>query len=150
MTYAQALPANPFRSLSRLIRLLPWRDGLLAAILVLSATALLQAQDRIEAWTQDWVPPVLEVPADATLLTDREIGSTVRMFSFSTGADVDALFEAWEAALRDGGFPIDQGADDLLERSIEFSGRGISNAKIVAGVTSEDGRTVIEIDATLQ
>jgi thymidylate kinase len=134
----------------RPVRRLPWRDAVLAAILVLAATALLQAQDRIEAWTQDWVPSVLEVPADAILLTDREIGSTVRMFSFSTGADVDALFEAWEAALRDGGFPIDQGAEDLLERSIEFSGRGINNAKIVAGATGADGRTVIEVDATLQ
>ncbi len=138
MTYALATPAHPFPALSPHDPpppAFPRRDAVLAAILVFSATALLHAQDRIEAWTQDWVPTILEVPADAILLTDREIGSTVRMFSFSTGADVDALFETWEAALRDGGFPIDQGADDLLERSIEFSGRGITNAKIVAGVT---------------
>lgn len=126
------------------------REMLLAAAIVLLATAMLQAQDRITDWTQDWVPAVLDVPQDAELLTDRAVGSTIRLFSFSTAEDVDALFLAWEAALRDNGFQIDQSADDLLARSIEFSGTGITNAKIVAGVTGDDGRTVIEVDATLE
>lgn len=127
-----------------------WRETLLAAIMILAAPMALHAQDRITAWTQDWVPTVLSVPPDAELLTDRAVGSTIRLFSFSTAQDVDRLFADWETALRDGGFRIDQGADDLLDRSIEFSGTGISNAKIVAGLTSHDGRTVIEVDATLE
>ena len=126
------------------------RDMALAAAIVLAASAVLHAQDRITQWTQDWVPAVLTVPEDAELLTDRAVGSTIRLFSFSTASDVDQLFVDWETALRDGGYVIDQGADDLLDRSIEFSGTGISNAKIVAGVTAEDGRTVIEVDATLE
>jgi hypothetical protein len=154
MTQILALPAAPVPVLapgvlSRLIGRLPFRDMLMAATLVLAATATLQAQDRIEAWTQDWVPTVLAVPQDAELLTDRAVGSTIRLFSFSTAEDVDRLFADWETALRDGGFWIDQEAGDLLDRSIEFSGTGISNAKIVAGITADDGRTVIEVDATL-
>lgn len=155
MTHALATPAQPVLSMptapaaGRLLRRVPWRDLALAAVIVLAATALLNAQERIEAWTQDWVPSVLDVPGDAELLSDRAVGSSVRLFSFSTAEDIDDLFAAWEAALRDGGFPIDQGADELLDRSIEFSGQGIANAKIVAGVTGDDGRTVIEVDATL-
>ena len=137
---------------ARLPRLAParLREMLLAAILVLAASAILHAQDGLADWTQDWVPDVLAPPPDAELLTDRAVGSTIRLFSFSTGVDIDQLFTGWEAALRDGGYRIDQGADDLLDRSIEFSGTGITNAKIVAGVTDQDGRTVIEVDATLE
>ena len=147
---AAPAPVSPGGTLPRLIARLPFRDMVMAAALVLAATAALHAQDRITAWTQDWVPMEIAVPDDAELLSDREIGSTVRMFSFSTAEDIDLLFAAWEGALIEGGFIIDQGADDLLERSIEFSGSGIANAKIVAGLTAEDGRTVIEVDATLQ
>lgn len=148
-----AVPGSPNLTLS----IIRWqgvkaqlRDMLVAGFILLAASAVLHAQDRIEAWTQDWMPSALSVPDDAELLTDREIGSTVRMFSFSTASDIDALFAAWEAALQTDGFQIDQSPDELLERSIEFSGTGITNAKIVAGITHDDGRTVIEVDATLR
>jgi len=153
MTHALTLPAptGPSAlSITRLTRRVPFRDMLMAAVLVVAASAVLHAQERLEEWTQDWVPSVLPIPEDAELLTDRQIGSSARMFSFSTDEDVDDLFVTWESALEDDGFQIDQAPDELLERSIEFSGSGIANAKIVAGVTDPDGRTVIEVDATLQ
>lgn len=130
-----------------------WRQGqnmTMAAAIVLAATLALEAQDRLTDWTQAWVPEVLAVPQDAELLTDRAIGSTVRMFSFATALDIDPLFAEWQTALETGGFQIDQAVDDLLDRSLEFSGRGITNAKIVAGPTDDTGRTVIEVDATLR
>lgn len=121
----------------------------LCATLAMAAPAGLHAQESIEAWTQDWVPTVLNVPGDAELLTDRAVGSTIRLFSFSTGQNIEALFAAWEAALRDDGYQIHEPASDLVGRSIEFSGSGIANAQIIAGHTTEYGRTVIEVDATL-
>ena len=72
------------------------------------------------------------------------------MSSFSTGRRRGRTFRDLGKRLEDDGFQIDQAPDELLERSIEFSGSGIANAKIVAGVTDPDGRTVIEVDATLQ
>jgi hypothetical protein len=153
MTHALTLPAPtglPALSLTKLIRHLPYRDMLMAGAILISASAILHAQERLEEWTQGWMPAELAVPEDAELLTDREVGSTVRMFSFSTGQDIDALFTEWEAGLEEGGFQIDQAPDELLERSIEFSGTGITNAKIVAGPTDDQGTTVIEVDATLQ
>mgnify|MGYP001067784258 CR=1 FL=1 len=153
MTYAIALAApsgRPAISVTGRIGRTAFRDVLLAAAIVLAAATIGHAQERMLAWTQDWVPAVLGVPDDAELLRDREIGSTVRMFSFATAQDVDALMLDWETALQDAGFQIDQAPDELLERAIEFSGTGITNAKIVAGVTGEDGRTIIEVDATLQ
>jgi hypothetical protein len=80
---------------------------------------------------------------------DRAIGSTVRLFSVATSADVDALFADWEESLNSNGYPMTQSSDDLLDRSIEFSGPGIASAKIVVAPTSEDGRSIIEFDATL-
>jgi hypothetical protein len=124
---------------------LPIRDALVAAWLVLAASAVVYADEHL----QDWIPDVLTFPDDAVVVADRAIGSTVRMFSIETGADVDALFADWEESLNGNGYPVAQGAEDLLERSIEFSGPGIANAKIIVAPTSEDERSVIEFDATL-
>ena len=129
---------------------LPIRDMAAAAVILLAASAVLYAQDAMEEWEQDWVPAVLRVPADAELLSDRAIGSTVRMFSIATSSDADALIGEWESALSENGFRIDQQPDELLGRAIEFSGSGVANAKIVATPSTSDGRTVIEFDATLR
>ncbi|AUH65573.1 hypothetical protein CX676_16605 [Paracoccus zhejiangensis] len=112
---------------------------------MLAASAVVYADEHL----QDWIPDVLTIPEDAEVVTDRAIGSTVRMFSIATGADVDALFAEWEESLSGNGYPVTQGADDLLDHSIEFSGPGIANAKIIVAPTTEDGRSVIEFDATL-
>ncbi|WP_157935979.1 hypothetical protein [Paracoccus zhejiangensis] len=142
------LPTSPGRALASLrtaLPRLPVRDALLAAWLVLAASAVVYADEHL----QDWIPDVLTIPEDAEVVTDRAIGSTVRMFSIATGADVDALFAEWEESLSGNGYPVTQGADDLLDHSIEFSGPGIANAKIIVAPTTEDGRSVIEFDATL-
>lgn len=116
-----------------------------SAAFVLMASALpALAQD------QGWVPAELELPADSEVLTDRAIGSSLRMFSFRTEEDVDTLLNEWEAALQAAGYTIIQGEGDLLERAIEFSGQGISNAKIAVAPASADDTKVVEIDATLQ
>lgn len=118
----------------------------LATFVVMASTLPALAQDQV----QDWVPAVLEMPADIEVLTDRAIGSSLRMFSFRTDQDVDVLLNEWEDALQAQGYTIIQGEGDLLQRAIEFSGQGISNAKIAVAPASADDSKVIEIDATLQ
>lgn len=121
------------------------RDAAVAGLLVCLGAVLAHA----EVTLQDWIPEVLTLPADAEVVTDREIGSTVRMFSVSTGEDAGPLLASWEEALRTGGYAIERDTEELVEGAIEFSGPGISNAKIVANRTDEDGQTLIEFDATL-
>ncbi|RBI77064.1 hypothetical protein DQW77_03505 [Roseovarius sp. TE539] len=154
MTAMTCTPATPFlptglgaavASLRAVFPRLPLKDALVAAWLVLAASAVVYADEHL----QDWIPDVLAIPDDAEVITDRAIGSTVRIFSITTGADVEALFADWEESLSGNGYPVTQGADDLLDRSIEFSGPGITNAKIIVAPTTDDGRSIIEFDATL-
>ncbi|AZQ68645.1 hypothetical protein EF888_16820 [Silicimonas algicola] len=88
-------------------------------------------------------------PEDAEVVTDRAIGSSARMFSISTRVDVDDLLAVWEEILGSSGYSVTQGADDLLERSIEFSGPGILNAKIIVAPTTSDGPGLVEFDAEI-
>jgi len=81
---------------------------------------------------------------------DRAIGSSIRMFSFSTAQEVEALFSDWSAALEENGYTIRTQQAELDETAIEFSGRDILNAKIATDVASEGERRVITFDATLQ
>ncbi|TCM87093.1 hypothetical protein [Rhodovulum steppense] len=122
------------------------RNMLFAACLSLSATMILHAEEA----PQDWVPDVLDFPEDIEVLTDRAIGSTLRMFSFSTEQDAEALMVAWEEALRVAGYTIIQTQGEMLDATIEFSGQDIGNAKIVLTPTAGDERAVIEFDATLR
>lgn len=123
----------------------PIRDILLAGAMVLAASVVVYADEHI----QDWIPDVLTFPEDAEVVTDRAIGSSIRLFSISTGADVDALLADWAESLAGNGYPLVQDAGDLLDRSIEFTGPGIANAKIIVAPVTEDGRSLIEFDATL-
>ena len=104
---------------------------------------------QAEEAPQSWVPAVLHMPDDIDVLTDREIGSSLRMFSVSTGVDVDELLSEWEAALREAGYTIILAEVETLDRVIEFSGQDISNAKIAVTPSMVDDRHVIEFDATL-
>jgi len=119
----------------------------LVSLALVAATPALAQQPESEA--QDWIPKALTFPADAEIVTDRAVGSTVRMFSVTTSAEAGPLLEGWAEALRAEGYAIEQGAEELLEDAIEFSGPGIANAKIVASRTAEEGETLIEFDATL-
>jgi len=123
----------------------PIRGMIVALLIVLAASAIVRADEHL----QDWIPDVLAMPEDAEVVTDREIGSSLRMFSISTEADIEALFADWQDSLRENGYLIDQRADEGLDRSIEFSGPGIGNAKIIVAPTTDEGRSLIEFDATL-
>ncbi|MBQ2263015.1 MAG: hypothetical protein II336_16840 [Loktanella sp.] len=98
---------------------------------------------------QSWVPDVLVMPEDIEVLTDREIGSSLRMFSFSTAVDVDELLADWEAKLREAGYTIVLAEVETLDRVIEFSGPDINNAKIAVTPSTMDDLHVVEFDATL-
>jgi hypothetical protein len=137
--------STPFGTVMSWLKRVPIRDMLFAAGLVLTASAVVYAEEHL----QDWIPDVLVIPDDAEVVTDRAIGSTARMFAITTGADVDALFMDWEESLTSNGYPVSQGADDILGRSIEFSGPGIANAKIIIAPTTDGDRNIIEFDATL-
>lgn len=122
------------------------KEMLLALVLSLFATVIVYAEDM----PQGWVPDVLVLPDDAEVMMDRAIGSSIRMFSFSTAQDVEALFGDWSVALEENGYTIRAQQAELDETAIEFSGRDILNAKIATDVAGEGKRRVITFDATLQ
>lgn len=122
------------------------RDILFAACLSLFAAAILQADEA----PQEWVPDVLEMPADIEVLEDRAIGATLRMFKISTESNVETLLNEWEDELGLAGYTIHQVQADAPNHAIEFSGQGINNAKIVISPTRDGARAVIDFDATLQ
>lgn len=121
------------------------RDMIVAALLVMFAAAIGHADEHL----QDWIPGVLTMPDDAEVMNERSIGSSIRMLSITTNADIDDLFADWEESLETNGYLIQQGEGELLDQSIEFSGQGISNAKIIVSPTEQKGRSLIEFDATL-
>lgn len=118
----------------------------LGLVLSLFATVIVYADEM----PQGWVPEVIALPSDAEIQMDRAIGSSIRMFSFSTATDIDELFGDWSAALEGDGYNIRPQQAELEEPIIEFSGRNILNAKIATNVASDGDRVVITFDATLE
>lgn len=98
---------------------------------------------------QDWVPEGLVLPDDAEVIHSREIGSTIRMFSIVTAEDADEILSRWRDYLDETGYIISETGVGALDRAIEFSGQGVSNAKIIISPSSAEGRNIIEFDATL-
>lgn len=72
---------------------------------------------------QGWVPEVITLPDDAVVMMDRAIGSSVRIFSFSTEADVKAVFGHWSVPFEENGYTIRPQQAEINETTIEFSGR---------------------------
>jgi len=122
------------------------RDAAIGAAMVCLAAAVAHAEIEL----QDWIPDVLTMPSDAEVVTDREVGSSVRLFSFQSGVDPSDLLADWEDALATNGYAIQRERDELVENSIEFTGPGIANAKVVATPTADRDQTLFEFDATLQ
>lgn len=146
------------KSIKTLLCMLPSRDLLAtpkpeSAVFAFSqAVSILVAPTAVaERAPQEWVPDVLEFSDDLDVLSNREIGSTARMFAIGRHATPDDLIATWEHALRTNGFVIEQNFGDVLERAIEFSGPGIGNAKIVvASRKGTEEANIIEFDATLR
>jgi len=122
------------------------KDVLLGLVLSLFVAVIVRADEM----PQGWVPEVLVLPEDAEVQTDRAIGSSIRMFSFTTGADVETLFEDWSSALEGEGYSIRRQQSELEGTAIEFSGNHILNAKIATEAASAGERVVITLDATLE
>lgn len=99
---------------------------------------------------QTWVPKEVVLPEDAEVLSEREIGSSLRMFSFSTQDDVDDLLATWQEDLRLAGYSVMDAEGATMERTIEFSGNGINNAKIAVVPAASEEQSVIQFDATLR
>ncbi|MGP1355900.1 hypothetical protein [Roseicyclus sp.] len=142
MRVARALMA----AMPRAMRPAAFVDMALAALIVLALSAISRADEHV----QEWIPDVLVFPDDAEVVSDRAVGSAIRMFSISTERDVAEILATWEENLRQGGYAITQQSDELLDGAIEFSGPGIVNAKIILAPTAETGRNVIQFDATLE
>jgi hypothetical protein len=147
MTVATALPTAPTgpfspsqQTLARIVR-----DAVTAVVV----TGLAAFAACAEIVPQDWIPRGIDMPEDAEIVTDREIGSTVRIFAFATGAEPGPMLTDWEETLRSDGYSILREIDETVARSIEFTGPGIVNAKIVANRKNAEGLTVVEFDATL-
>lgn len=119
---------------------------LTAATMAVLVSAPLSAQDQPP---QNWVPEVLTMPDDIEVLTDRAIGSSLRMFSFSTAQDATELLDNWQAELREAGYTIVAAEVETLADVIEFSGQGINNAKIAVTPSATEDRNVVQFDATL-
>lgn len=122
------------------------RNAMLGIIFSSVASASALADDLL----QEWIPEFLALPGDAEVVMDRAIGSSIRMFSFTTEDDIDILFETWINALEENGYAIRPRQTELEDVSIEFSGRDILNAKIATQVGVDGALPVITFDATLR
>ncbi len=116
-----------------------------AAVLMLTLPA--HAGDEIKL--QDWIPEVLEMPDDTEVVTDRAIGSSIRVFRISTEEDSSELLKRWREALESEGFQIETSTTELESQQIQFSGPGIENATISVAPNTAEGRTALSFDATL-
>jgi len=116
-----------------------------AAVLLLALPA--HAGNEIEV--QDWIPEVLEMPDDIEVVTDRAIGSSIRVFRISTEEDSTELLERWRTALEEEGFNVEASSTELESQQVQFSGSGIENATISIAPDTADGRSALSFDATL-
>ncbi|ATI43613.1 hypothetical protein CBW24_15810 (plasmid) [Pacificitalea manganoxidans] len=136
--------------------------GPLAALCMSLAAPAVQAQDTPapEAPAQevqtpaseiviDWLPEAITLPADAEVVADRAVGSTIRMVSIATEEDAEALLAEWREALSTSGYLVEDPAEALADRQVLFSGTGIENGKVVISPTVEDGREILQFDASL-
>lgn len=98
---------------------------------------------------QDWIPAAIALPDDMEITVDRAIGSSTRMFSFSTSEDAASLIESWRVALAEGGYVVEEPSEALDVPELEFSGEGIGNAKITVKADRTGDRNVVQFDASL-
>jgi hypothetical protein len=97
----------------------------------------------------EWLPTALELPEDARISLNAEVGASARMLQFSTDEDADALLERWREALIGADYLIDQSLTQIEERQIQFSGPDVDSAQVVVLPAAGAGRVTLQIDATL-
>ncbi|SEO45256.1 hypothetical protein SAMN04490248_105136 [Salinihabitans flavidus] len=120
----------------------------LAIATLLAGAALAESDEAVDR--PDWLPSEIVLPEDAKIGDAREIGSYIKMVSFETEQDAEALLDTWEDELSGAGYQIMRKLDESIESTVEFSGNGVQNGKIVIAPVTPDAKTTIEIDMTLQ
>jgi hypothetical protein len=120
-----------------------------AAMVLLLAVQTAQADSAPKPASQDWIPAAIELPADLEVTVDRAIGSSTRIFRFTTHEDGASLIARWSEALDAAGFQVEEPNPELDVEQIEFSGPGIGNAKISIQPSATDGLTTVLFDASL-
>ncbi len=113
------------------------------AMILGSAPLLAQGAD------QDWIPEELVLPEDMEIVTDRSIGSAIRVFTFTTAEDTDTLADRWREALTTGPYQVVPPAEGMDQRLIEFSGGNIQNGQIAFSQGAASTETTVQFDASL-
>lgn len=113
------------------------------ALILGTAPVLAQGND------QNWIPEELVLPEDMEIVTDRAIGSAIRVFTFTTAEDTDTLADRWREALSNGPYQVVPPAEGMDQRLIEFSGGNIQNAQIAFSEGAESTNTTVQFDASL-
>lgn len=96
-----------------------------------------------------WIPEEIEMPEDLEIVTDRSIGSAIRVFTFTTAEDTDVLADRWREALTIGPYQVQPPAEGMDQRLIEFSGGRIQNGQIAFMRGADGTDTTVTFDASL-
>ncbi|MFU8864607.1 MAG: hypothetical protein ACNA7O_11890 [Rhodobacterales bacterium] len=117
----------------------------------LSAAALFLSMAPLHAGESDmsWIPEEIDMPEDMEIVTDRSIGSAIRVFTFTTAEDTDALADRWREALTIGPYQVQPPAEGMDQRLIEFSGGSIQNGQIAFMRGADGTDTTVTFDASL-
>lgn len=98
---------------------------------------------------QSWIPEEISLPEDMEIVTDRSIGSAIRVFTFTTAEDTDSLADRWREALTNGPYQVQPPSEGMDQRLIEFSGGRIQNAQIAFSQGAASTDTTVQFDASL-
>ena len=117
----------------------------------IAATALLLgiAPALAEEQPQSWIPQEITLPEDMEVVTDRRIGSAIRVFTFTTKEDGTVLADLWREALENGPYQVMPAAEGLDQRLIEFSGGRVQNGQIAFSRGADGSNTLVQFDASL-
>ncbi len=119
------------------------------APITLTALLLPFAPALAESHPQSWIPQEIVLPEDMEIVTDRSIGASNRMFSFTTKQDPDTLSQTWRAALEQAPYQVKPASETLDRRLIEFSGQSIRNGQIAFIDGPEGSGATVQFDASL-
>ena len=115
--------------------------------LIAALVAALPLAARAEG-EPDWLPSALTFPEDAEIGTERAVGSSIRMISFTTATEGHEIVAAMTESLRASGAVIEHESQD--GEAMTFSNREVLNGQVVLLLHPEGGRATIEIDLTLR